>query len=150
MDFDFDRQAGHQRHTIFVVAPNCMRAGCPQPAGSARHRVIAVMTFNNLMVLRWERRHPGHTPPDARMEPDLFVCPTCAPKVQAADIVDDEHWERFAHWCWSRDNAHCIPSRDSAVVAFSNLDVPNPSTVQRPTLVEAYGKYEGERHDLSR
>ena len=136
-------------HTIFLVAPDCMVQNCPAPIRAAKHRPVVIMKFNNFMTLKYERHHPGKAPEDARMEPDIFVCPLCMPKLKAEDVVDDTNWRIFAKFCWDRDPAHVVPARASAVLGFSNLDVPNPTMGARPTQAEVFGPYEEERRGLN-
>ena len=118
-------------HTIFFIAPDCSVGGCPQPVESAKHRAVAVLTFNRQAQAQYARHHPGQRPPDARMEPACFVCAACMGRLRVEDVVDDASWLVFA------------------VLGFSNLDVRDPALGVRPTLGQVFGLYEEERHALS-
>lgn len=136
-------------HVVFLVQPDCMYAGCKHPTKAAKHRPVVIVPFNNQAILKYERKHPGKEPPDARFEPALFICPTCAPKIKVTDVLDDEHWMKLAHHTWEADDAHIVPTRAAAVLGFSNLDVQDPNMVHRPTQDEVFGLYEEERRGLN-
>tara|TARA_R110000824_G_scaffold124591_1_gene283202 strand:+ start:72 stop:494 length:423 start_codon:yes stop_codon:yes gene_type:complete len=136
-------------HTIFFIAPDCSVGGCPQPVQSAKHRAVAVLTFNRQAQAQYARHHPGQRPPDARMEPACFVCAACMGRLRVEDVVDDASWLVFARHCFAADIAGIVPTRDSAVLGFSNLDVRDPALGVRPTLGQVFGLYEEERHALS-
>jgi hypothetical protein len=136
-------------HTIFFMAPDCSVAGCPQPVQSAKHRAVAVLTFNRRAIAQYARHHPGQGPPDARMESARFVCPLCMGTLRVEDVVDDASWLVFARHCFAADIAGIVPARDSAVLGFSNLDVRDPALGVRPTQGQVFGSYEEERHALS-